>query len=103
MRAKQKRETQNGPALLPPRDEAFDEPLLVGSVRGRVTHDEDDRPRRLEAEAADHSLVLRTRSLAVEDVRLRPTGDHDAVVVDPVVTDEVGPHHVVLHDVTAEG
>src|SRR5204862_7143092 len=56
MRSKQQRETRNGPALLPPRDEAFDEPLLVGSVRGRVAHDEDDGPRQPAAEAAAQTL-----------------------------------------------
>ena len=102
MRTEQEREAGNCTALLPPVDESLDEPLLVRRVRGRVAHDEDDRSRRVETEAANDPLVLLTWTLAVEHVGLRPARDDDAVFVDAVVAHEIAPHHVVLHDVAAE-
>src|SRR5207248_8377227 len=102
MRAEQQREPPPLVALLPPGDQALDELRLVGGIRRRVAHDEDDGALGIEAELTDDVLVLGARPAPVEDVRLRPTGDDDALRIDAVIASEILSHHLVLDDVAAQ-
>ncbi len=103
MRPEQKRHA-SATLRLPPANDSLDEAILEGRVRRRVPHDDDERELRVEVERPDDGVELLTRTRARVDVGLRPAGDHDSVVVDLVVSDQVVPHRRVLDDVdVAEG
>src|SRR5207244_13386407 len=70
--------------------------------RSSDLHDEDDGALGIEAELTDDVLVLGARPAPVEDVRLRPTGDDDALRIDAVIASEILSHHLVLDDVAAQ-
>ena len=102
MRPEEEREALVRARLLPPREQALDEPSLVGRVVGRVAGEQHERLLRVEVVAPQKLRVSLPGPAAMVDVGLRPAGDRDPRRIDAVVANEVRAHDLVLHDVEVE-
>jgi hypothetical protein len=85
--------------LLPPGEDALDEAALVGRVRRRVSHQQDERSARVEPVLAEERLVVGSRAGAPEDVGLRPARHAYPLRIDVVISAQVVFHDPVLDDV----